>query len=175
LTQSPSRFARISNGQVKWIGTLCGNAQGFANLEDFTPHRAVPDEQRVAVFDDSFTSAQFIPFNWPERVEALSREGHADPVTLSNFSVNGAGLANSRTILQNVLMKDRYELDGLVFAVAWDDLDRKFSLFDVPDSRTLIFARSSDWDENLRSRTICQVRALERNSDKSAKTATYAV
>lgn len=173
LSRTPSRFARITYGQVEWVGCLRGNAQGFADRDDFTVQRLTGNQRRVAVLGDSFTSAQYIPLNWPDRVEALTGRGSDGAPVLLNFAVDGGGLANWATIFRNIVVKERYELDGLIIAVAWDDLDRKFTLFDQTDSKTISFARTSSWDTNSQPRTMQEALALLKNHASAITTSSY--
>ena len=159
LTRVPSRMGRITNRQLEWVGYLRGNAQGFADRDDFTLERLHKDQWRIAVFGDSFTSAQYILRNWPDRVED-SGAHNGRSLVLLNFSVDGAGLANWESVLRNVVVKDKYELDGILFAVTWDDLDRKFTVFDQVDDNTVAYARTQSWDITSHPRTLSEARAL---------------
>lgn len=145
LTQIPSRFARITRGEIEYIGTLRGNAQGFPDRDDFTPKRARVDTKRFAVFGDSFTAAQFLAVNWPERAEdLLRREGGR--IELLNFSVDGGGLANWASIIRSILQAQHYELDGLIFVICCNDLDRTFAFTDNRNRSKYAFAHTSSWD-----------------------------
>jgi hypothetical protein len=149
LTQTPSRVARVNYGKVEYLGSFRGNLQGFPDREDFSIKRSSPGEQRVAVFGDSFTAATMTPLNgsnWPERVEDLDRASAGRALTTLNFSLDGGGLANWASILREIVAKDGYELDGILFAVAWDDLDRKFAMFDQIDEKRFMHARAPTWD-----------------------------
>lgn len=43
-----------------------------------------------------------------------------------NFSIDGGGLGNWSSIVKNILVKQNFELDGIIFAILGDDLDRRF-------------------------------------------------
>jgi hypothetical protein len=163
LTRTPSRVARIVRKQVEYVGSFRGNGQGFPDRDDFTIHRSTPSQQRIAVLGDSFTATTLVPINspaWPGRVEDITGASGGRPLVLLNFAVDGAGLANWASILRNIIVKDQYELDGLVFAVAWNDLDRKFTVLDQIDSETITFARAPSWDVGAQPKTLSEARAL---------------
>ncbi len=69
LTTTPSRFARVVNGEIDYIGVLKGNQQGFPDRDDFSIQRPASINKRYLVFGDSFTAAQYIKTNWPDRLE----------------------------------------------------------------------------------------------------------
>jgi len=164
LTETPSRMARITHGRVEYVGAFRGNAQGFADRDDFTIRRANPGEVRIGVFGDSFTTATFEPSNfpnWPSRAEDLGR-ADGEPLTLLNFGLDGGGLANWASVMRNIVVKDKYDLDGLVIAVAWDDLDRKFAMFEQTDPKTFAYAQAPSWDVNSQPRTESEADALLR-------------
>jgi hypothetical protein len=163
LTQMPSRVARVNYGKVEYMGSFRGNLQGFPDHDDFSIKRLSPGERRVAVFGDSFTAATMEPLNapnWPNRVEDLCRARGSGPLITLNFSLDGGGLANWASILREIVVKDRYELDGLVLAVAWDDLDRKFAMFDQIDAKRFMHARAPTWDVDSQPKTEQEALAL---------------
>jgi hypothetical protein len=127
LTQVPSRCARIVNGTVEYVATSVGNNQGFPDRDDFNALRTSGGSVRLAVFGDSFTAAQFIDCNWPDRVEELTAATN-QRIELLNVAVDGAGLANWHSVLTRLIDAEDYQLDGLVFAVYGDDLRRGFSI-----------------------------------------------
>jgi len=162
LTETPSRMARITHGRVEYVGAFRGNAQGFADRDDFTVRRTSPGEIRVGVFGDSFTTATFEPSgfpNWPACAEDVGRSS-GEPLTLLNFGLDGGGLANWASVMRNIVVKDRYDLDGLIFAVAWDDLDRRFAMFEQTDPKTFAYAQAPSWDVNSQPRTESEAEAL---------------
>jgi hypothetical protein len=164
LTETPSRMARITLGRVEYVGPFHGNAQGFADRDDFSVQRRKPGEVRIGVFGDSFTAATFEPSgfpNWPARAEDVGRL-KGESLTLLNFGVDGGGLANWASIMRNIVIKDRYDLDGLIFAIAWDDLYRKFAMFEQTDPKTFAYAQAPSWDVNTQPRTEAEADALLR-------------
>jgi hypothetical protein len=164
LTRTPSRFARIIDRQPEIVGTYRGNAQGFPDRDDFTVQRSNRYERRFAVFGDSFTAGTFVvPRTWPERLEDTDSAGRGQPLKLLNFALTGVGLATWASILRNIVVRDEYELDGLIIAVAWDDLDRKFALFDQVDSQTLAYTRVPSWDPALQPKTSSEAASLLKN------------
>jgi hypothetical protein len=145
LTGVPSRTARVTRGTVEYVGTFKGNNRGFADRDDFHPGRDGARERRYAVLGDSFSAAQHIARNWPDAVEDLARDRDL-PVRLLNFSVDGGGLANWWSILTRFVETDRYEIDGVIFAVYPGDLERRFSICDDRDAKHHMFGRISSWD-----------------------------
>lgn len=144
LTQTPARMACIaSNGVVESVGTLRGNNRGFPDRDDFTAKKTDPSRRRFAVFGDSFSSAQFLQRNWPDRCEELARKAGA-PVDLLNFSIDGGGYINWWTTLRGIVGARDYEIDGVIFAVYGNDLRRPFVIWDDrviptgPDGRRTI-------------------------------------
>ena len=159
LTPVPSRFARITNGVVEYVGTIRGNTQGFPDRDDFSPNRSSASVLRLAILGDSYTAAQYIEQNWPESVENMeSGPGKPKNVELLNFSVDGAGLANWWSITTRIISKENYDIDGLVFAVYPVDLHRGFSFAEHRDYSRHMFARASSWnpDDWPRSREDAQ-------------------
>jgi hypothetical protein len=130
LTQSPTRMACIAtNGVVESVGFVRGNNRGFPDRDDFAPQRSDAAVKRFAVFGDSFTAAQFLEVNWPDRCEDLARAA-GRPVQLLNFSIDGGGHTNWWRTLQEHVASSDYELDGVIFAVYGNDLRRPFVIWD---------------------------------------------
>jgi len=157
LSRTPSRFIRVTNGALEFVGTARGNSQGFADRDDFGPKRPQPDVPRIAVFGDSFTEAQYLGQNWPDRAEDLARE-EGKPVELLNFAISGGGLANWWSILTRRLEPERYELDGVIFAVFAGDLRRKFSFYDHTGGDHPLFGRAASWDPATWPTTLAEAR-----------------
>lgn len=130
LTQTPSRMACIAtNGVVESVGTIRGNNQGFPDRDDFEAKKSGPSLHRFAVFGDSFSAAQYLEVNWPDRSEELAGESGI-ALELLNFSIDGGGYLNWWRALQGVIDADGYELDGVIFAVYGNDLRRPFVIWD---------------------------------------------
>ena len=155
LTTNPSRFIRMNEGVVEYIGTYRGNNQGFPDRDDFSPERSTGDRIRIAVFGDSFTAAQYVEMNWPDRVEDLSRTAPCS-LDLLNFSVDGAGLANWWSILIRLVQEENYKIDGIIFAVYQNDLRRKFTMYEHRDYRSHMFGRTDSWDPKDWPKTLPQ-------------------
>ena len=134
-----------------------GNAQGFADRDDFTPKRGRPGVRRIAVFGDSFTAEEHLGQNWPDRAEDLARD-RGEPVELLNFAVSGAGLANWWSVLTKLVAAEDYELDGVVFAVFGGDLRRKFTVWDHRGGDHPFFGRAPHWDPSTYPRTLDEAR-----------------
>ncbi|MGD2111958.1 MAG: hypothetical protein PVI50_01145 [Gammaproteobacteria bacterium] len=145
LTRTPARFARIIDGDIEYVGTFRGNAQGMPDRDDFTPERPPGIARRYAVFGDSYSSAQYLAINWPDRTEDLLMAAGA-PIELLNFSTHGAGLANWVSNLEGILAQDNYLVDGLIFAVFGDDLRRRFTLADGRDRERFSFGHVEGWN-----------------------------
>jgi len=144
LTRTPSRFARINNGEIEYVGSFSGNAQGLPDRDDFSIHHPGSGLRRYAVFGDSYTAAQYLANNWPDRTEDLLNAKDIR-TQLLNFSTHGGGLANWASNLTGILARDNYQVDGLIFAVYDDDLERTFTLADGVDRDKLAFGNMASW------------------------------
>lgn len=159
LTPIPSRWARVVGGRLEFLGTLRGNSQGFADRDDFAPERSQAGVPRLAVFGDSFSAGQYIDVNWPDRAEELTRE-RGRPVDYPNFSIDGGGLGNWQRILSGIVEDEHYDIDGVIFAVFFDNLRRTFTVMDHRDRRHYAYGRVPTWDPRLYPTTLEQARAL---------------
>jgi hypothetical protein len=158
LLPVPSRIARITKGKVEYVGTLKGNNQGFPDRDDFAPQRAAGEPgPRFAVFGDSYTAAQFLEVNWPDRVEELTRDMRAPP-RLLNFAIDGGGLANWWSVLSGVIEKEGYEIDGVIFAVIPGNLWRGFTVADHENQSQPMFGRVGTWDPSSFPKTLDEAR-----------------
>lgn len=163
LTRIPSRFARLIDGRIEYVGVFQGNAQGMPDRDDFSSEHPPQITRRYAVFGDSYTSAQYLATNWPERTEELLRAA-GTTVELLNISTHGAGLANWVSNLEGILARDEYAVDGLLFAVFDDDLQRRFTLADGRDRERLSFGHVAGWDPATYPRTRAEAgELLERH------------
>lgn len=129
LTGVPARFARVTAGEVCYRGVLRGNDEGFPDRDDFGPQRDDPATRRVLVLGDSFSAAQFLDCNWPDRVEDLAR-ADGERLQLLNCSVDGGGLMNWLSIVERFVLPRGYAVDGVVVAAFDGDLDRGFHVRD---------------------------------------------
>ncbi len=152
LSATPARIVCIaSDGSIETRGSYFGNNQGFPDRDDFHPKRSDPAIVRLAVFGDSFSHAQFFDTNWPDRAEDLARAA-GRRLELLNFSLDGAGLLNWASVLTRFVQPQGYQLDGVIFAVWGDDLDRHFSWWDdSPRKHTeklqqVLLGRSQNFD-----------------------------
>jgi len=132
LLPETTRFARITWGEICYDGYMRGNNQGFPDRDDFGPARPDAQTRRLALFGDSFSSAQFLSCNWADRVEDMAAKEGAR-LQILNFSVDGGGLLNWLNILEKRVIADGYELDGVIFAVFNNDLVRGFHIRDDSD------------------------------------------
>ncbi|HXT97995.1 MAG TPA: hypothetical protein VN853_16970 [Polyangia bacterium] len=145
LGSTPSRYARITNGTLEYIGHARGNNEGFPDRDDMHPRRSNPASRRLAVFGDSFTAGQFLQIDWPDRAEDLTRQT-PQPLELLNFGVDGGGLANWWSVLTRIVQPQGYQLDGVVFAVFSGDLRRGFSITEYQGYTHPMFARVPSWN-----------------------------
>lgn len=127
ISRTPSRFGAVtSTGTLESIGIMEGNNLGFPDNNDFFPENGDSTIKRIAVLGDSFTASQFTNQSWVDLIEKMLNEKYEDSVVLMNFSVDGGGLGNWSSIIENIIIKDSFELDGIIFAILGDDLDREF-------------------------------------------------
>jgi len=157
LTKTPSRFCRITNGTIEFVGSARGNAQGFPDRDDFTAQRPASGGLRIAVFGDSFTEAQYLSQSWPDRAEDLAR-AQCQWLELLNFGVGGGGLANWWSTLTKVVAAERYEIDGVLFAVFPGDLRRTFSMWEHRGVVHPLFGRVPGWDPRTYPTTLAEAR-----------------
>jgi hypothetical protein len=150
LTTIPSRFARVTNGSLEYVGTLRGNSQGFPDRHDFTRRQPPSVVKRYVVFGDSFTAAQFIQQNWPDFIE----EQLYGEWQLLNFSTDGGGLGNWWSNLTRIVDKEGYDFDEVIFAVYPGDLKRTFSVAEHRGYDRHMFGRAGSWDVNSLPRTV---------------------
>ena len=153
LTTQASRFSRITNGMIEYVGSLQGNSQGFPSRYDFTSKRPDADTRRIAVFGDSFSAGQYLNINWPDRAQALA-QAHGDKLQFLNFAVDGAGLANWWSVLTRLVAPEHYDLDGIVFVVFEANLERKFVVSEHRGYKRHMFGRCDSWDPKSYPRTL---------------------
>ena len=155
LTTTPSRWMRITNGVMEYVGVLKGNKQGFPSKNDFLAAEFSGETQRIAVFGDSFTAGEYLTTNWPDRLQ-----DRMDGYQFLNFSVDGAGLANWWSIVTRHIANTDYQIDAAVFAVFPGNLERKFSVSEHRGYQYHMFGRCPSWDpstypESLREAEEC--------------------
>ena len=130
LSSTPSRIAVVApHGGVVSEGIMKGNNYVFSDHHDFTLRRESDEELRFAVLGDSFTAEVMLKTSWPDRVEELL-DGRPKTLRLFNMSMDGGGLGNWWSILHRWIGVRDMELDGIILAVACDDLDRHFFWWD---------------------------------------------
>ncbi len=166
LSEVPSRVARITRGQVEYASVVRGNNQGFPDRDDFGPEREPGDGRRIAVLGDSFTSAQFLEVNWPDRAEEILRE-RGDATRLLNMAVDGAGIANWWSILARLVDAEDYDLDGVIFAAYSGDLRRRFSIADHTVGPHANLSRLPHWDPRTYPSTLEEARPHLRPNPNS--------
>ena len=154
LTEIPSRWTRINNGIPEYLGVMRGNSQGFPTKTDFGPARPDSSTRRLAILGSSFSAADYIETNWPDRAQALV-QSQAAKLQLLNFSLDGIGLANWWSILTRLIAPQNYELDGIVFIVSESDLERKFWVAENRGTYNT-WRRCSSWDPQTYPATVEQ-------------------
>lgn len=166
LATIPSRFARITNGTIEYVGRFKGNSEGFPDTDDFLGKRNSPSTRRFAVFGDSFTAGQFLERNWPDRVEDRVSPDRRT-LQLLNFSVYGGGLANWWSIAARFLIPKRYEIDGVIFAVFYSDLNRKFIMCDHSLEKRVMMGFSDSWDPDQNPKNLAEAKKYLRPVENS--------
>lgn len=159
LARTPSRQAQVTFGELEYIGVLRGNNQGFADRDDFGPQRNKPGCRRLAVFGDSFTAAQYLAMNWPDKLEDIA-EQEGVCIELPNFAIDGGGLANWWSILTRLIAPEEYQLDGIIFAVYADDLVRDFYIAEHRGYQQHTFNYIPSWDPETWPKTLEEARPL---------------
>jgi hypothetical protein len=152
-----ARWARITKGTVEYVGLLKGNNEGFSDRDDFAVKRSQSKKRRFAVFGDSFSTAQYIQKNWPDFVEDTTR-AREPPLELLNFAIDGGGLANWWSILTKIVERERYEIDGVIFAVLDGDLYRGFYVEEHHGTSRPLSARIPTWDPRFFPKTLKEAR-----------------
>jgi len=155
LTEQPSRWGRITEGTFEYVASLKGNSQGFPTRTDFGPARPDGSTRRIAVLGDSFSAGDFLEMNWPDRAQALAEAG-GEKLQMLNFSLEGIGLANWWSILTRLVAAQNYELDGIVFVVSPNDLERKFSVQEHRGYRSHMWRTCENWDPQTYPTTFDQ-------------------
>lgn len=156
LETTPSRTARITKGKPEYVGVLKGNAQGFPGRDEFGPRRRSPHTKRIAVFGDSFTAGTNLQTKWPDRVADRWREAGRH-VELLNLAQDAVGLGNWWSVLTRKLEREHYELDGIVFAIYEEDLQRRFGFADHSD-KTHQWGAAPGWDPRTFPATLDEAR-----------------
>lgn len=156
-TTVSSRAARLTLGEVEFLTTLQGNNLGFQERDPVYPAHS-GNAYRVAVLGDSFSAAEHLALNWPDKLERLP-PGRT-PLELPNFSVSGAGLANWWNIVHGLLDRDNFQFDGILFAVFEGDLHRTFSVADHRHTQRHRFGRTPSWDPQSWPRTLAEAQPL---------------
>lgn len=135
----------LNDGGIEYHSRPHGNELGFLDRDNPQPRRRDDTTFRIAVLGDSFTCASFLDTNWPDRAERLAAEsGFA--LELINCAQDGGGLANWAAVVENLLVADKFEIDGLLFAVFEDDLTRRLMLADVAGDGSVLLGRAPGWD-----------------------------
>ncbi len=159
ISQKPARQARVTGDYVEFVGVWRGNNYGFPDKDDFSPRRSSEECVRLAVLGDSFTAAQFLDTNWPDRIEEwASEQNHA--IELLNFSLEGIGLANWWGITKHLLEAEHWEIDGIVFAIYPGDLYRTFLVRDERNRKGNLYHYTDSWKPEDWPATFEQAEAL---------------
>src|SRR5262249_41144189 len=111
----PSRMACVCDDQFQWSITLKGNNYGFADADEFKPHRT-NDSRRVLVLGDSFTGQPLCEQLWPDYVESLAaKDGKG--LELLSLAKGGYGIANWTALLEGLVIAEQWDIDEVLFAV----------------------------------------------------------
>jgi hypothetical protein len=121
----PANTTCVVFDQIQWTATVKGNNYGFADADDFSPRRT-HSGRRIMVLGDSFTGVPMCQQLWPDYVDGLAlREGKG--LELLNLAMGGYGVPNWTSLLENLVIKENWDVDEIVLAVyEGDDLERTF-------------------------------------------------
>ncbi len=142
-TSRPARMASVISDEIQWSATSKGNNYGFPDADDFSPHRR-KGGQRVVVVGDSFTGQPVCEELWPDYVEKLAaRDGRR--LELLSLAGGGYGVPNWTSLLENLVIRENWDIDEIVFAVyEGDDLQRTF-MFGGQSGGSPILAHLGKW------------------------------
>jgi hypothetical protein len=142
-TSRPVRMACVLFDEIQWSVTLRGNNYGFPDADDFSPQRT-RDGRRVLILGDSFTGQSGCEELWPDYVEKLAaRDGRE--LELLNLAGGGYGVPNWTSLLENLVIREKWDIDEIVFAVyEGDDLERTFT-FGGQSGGSPILAHLDNW------------------------------
>ena len=164
LTATPSRFLRATDGRFEYVGLARGNAQGFADRDDFTTRRTAPGIRRFAVFGDSFTAEEHLGQSWPGFCAPRTPSARAEASRSKLLELRDQRRARASELRargpHEVVAADGYELDGIVFAVFGGDLRRKFTVWDHRLGDHPHFGRSPRWDPATWPTTLDEARSF---------------
>lgn len=154
ISKTPSRFGAVtSEGKLESMGMMQGNNFGFPDERDFPINPKDTAITRIAILGDSFTASQFTNKSWVEIIEDSLNIESEDSILLMNFSLDGGGLGNWHSIVKNIILKNNFKLDGIVFAIMGDNLDRKFMWGNdhilSDDKYAFAVGRNLTWDPAL--------------------------
>ena len=138
----PVRIVRIMRDELVYDHTFTPNNAGYISARDYAFQKPSPETRRLIVFGDSFTAEEFNQVAWPDRVQDELKRGPAPASNLElySFAVNGAGLANWRSIFFNDVVP-HYQFDGVIIADYADDLSRTFSILHYDNQNRAWMAR----------------------------------
>ena len=133
-TPGSTRIVRITHDILIFDQTFTPNNAGYISARDYT-HEKPAGTARIVVLGDSFTTEEFNPQPWPDRVDAALKGRTTRPTELYSFAVNGAGLGNWSTIFFDDIVP-HYQFDALVIATYVDNLARQYSYlhYDGPNA-----------------------------------------
>ena len=127
MSKTPARYGSIvSDGRLQSMGVLVGNNYGLPDKRTFFPKKPDSTVTRIAVLGDSFTASQFTERGWLSFFQDSLNKTGTDSIELLNFSVDGGGLANWHGIMESIILKDEFDIDGVIYAICGDDLSRTF-------------------------------------------------
>ena len=77
-----------------------------------------------------------------------------------NFAIDGGGVGNWHRVLTGIVAEEGYELDGIVFAVFFDNLRRTFTVMDHRDTDRYMYGRIPSWNPATYPQTLEQARGF---------------
>ncbi len=142
-TSRPARTASVISDEIQWSARSKGNNYGFPDADDFSPQRR-KGGQRVVVIGDSFTGQPVCEELWPDYVEKLAaRDGRG--LELLSLAGGGYGVPNWTSLLENLVIRENWDIDEFVFAVyEGDDLERTF-MFGGQSGGSPVLAHLDKW------------------------------
>jgi len=116
-----NRIVYFVNGDTIIDQTFTPNNEGFICNIDYKKKKPSHIKKRYIVLGDSYTDAEFLEETWVDR---LNKE-LPDSIEFYSFARSGGGLKNWHKVYFEEILPN-YEFDGIIIAVAEDDLYRDY-------------------------------------------------
>jgi hypothetical protein len=152
LEREPMRFVSYIGEHLEQEGRYQGNNYGFPDAHDVQPQRARPGTFRVAVLGDSLTAAPYLQVSWPDRVNEMLRASGQD-VEVLNCAQDGGGLVNWWIVVDRILAREGFELDGIIVTAFWDSMHRGLCVMHS-DADQVYFGETDTWSPMLWPRNV---------------------